>query len=244
MKTNIQKVLLSAVTLLSVVVIGCSNLIDPTDGTTSSANVEQQLSMFVTQNSNTTSDDALLFPELDTMCPKGDIPFEKGHHGKGGHGHHGGKDGLDDHHGGIGHKGGFDKPRTKFDSLRLVLPCLQLTAEQDTAVRAILTTLHTQVGSILKATRDAQLPLRQDAQAKAKVVLDSLKAGSITRDEAKAQLDTIRQELETALQPGRDAAKAAITTLQNDALTAIRALLTTSQQVAWDIWISTGQLPC
>lgn len=250
MKTNIQKALLGAVALLSVVVIGCSNLIDP-DNDTSSVPVENQLAMFVAQNANTTSDDGVLFPEIDIMCPKGDLPFIAGHHGKGdkgdkgGKGHHDGDiNGKHGHHGGIGHKGGFNRPKTKFDSLRLVLPCLKLTAEQDTAVRTVLTTLHTQIDSILKATRTAQLPLRQDAQAKAKAVLDSLKAGSITREAAKTQLDAIRLELETALQPGRDAAKAVITTLQNDALTAIRGLLTTEQQAPWDIWISTGQLPC
>lgn len=240
MKTRILTALYAAIVTLSLATIGCSNATDPQ--TDNSASVDEQVALFIRQNASVISDDGLLFPEMDTMCPRNDVPFEmrEGHHGGKG-GKHGGMGG---HHGGIGHKGDFRKPLNKFDSLRLVLPCLKLTAEQDSNLRVLLAALHQQVDSIMKATREAQLPLRQEAQAKAKLVLDSLKAGTITRDQAKADLDAIRQELETALQPGRDAAKAAIKALQSATLTAIRGILTAEQVAAYDIWLSTGQLPC
>jgi len=74
--------------------------------------------------------------------------------------------------------------------------------------------------------------------------IDGVKAGTITRADAKIQLDAIRATLKEALKPGRDAAVAQIQPLQDAAFTQIRTLFTADQQALWDRWMTTGVLPC
>jgi hypothetical protein len=239
MKKIFSATLRVAVAFSILFAIGCSSDSNPLSST-SSTSIDNQLTSFINDNTSKTDDNAALFRDADPMgCDKSQFG-EDGRRGKGSRGGEG-------HHGEGGHRGDGDHQpplRTKFDSLRLILHCLTLTSEQDTAVRQILNSLHTQVDAILQATRAAQEPLRTDAKAKAQVVLDGVKAGTITRADAKVQLDAIRTALNDALKPGRDAAFAQIQPLQDAALSQIRPLLTAAQQAQWDAWVTTGVLPC
>ena len=191
-------VTLNAVAVFSILfAIGCSSNSSPV-GTSNGTTIDNQLSAFISDNTSTTDDNAALFRDSD---PMGCDNSQFGEGGRRGKGHHGGGPN------GGGHRGGDKKPRpqTKFDSLRLVLDCLTLTTEQNTAVRQVLDDLHTQVGKIMQAARIDQEPLRAEAKAKAKVILDGVKAGTTTRADAKIQLDAIRIALNESLKPGRDA---------------------------------------
>ncbi|MBL7999354.1 MAG: Spy/CpxP family protein refolding chaperone [Candidatus Kapabacteria bacterium] len=237
MKTMLAKLTALASVALALTITGCSNVTEPA---TTGVTLEQELSAMMTNTSATISDDGIACQDFDPMNGdyyRFDGPSEMrgGKHGKGGHHGKGGK--RDSLHIGKGHKG-------KADSLMMIIKCLNLTDDQKLNAKPILDTLRSQVHVILKALRDEQKPLRDDARTQAKAVFDQLKAGTITRDEAKTQLDAIRTALNTALEPGRTAAHAQIKDLRVAAVAQLRGLLTPEQQAILDAWVQSGIIPC
>jgi Spy/CpxP family protein refolding chaperone len=218
--------------------VGCNHLTEPT---VESVSIEQELNAMVNSSSSTISDDGIACKDFDPMNGEyyrfdGAMEIRKGrgrNHDKGGR--HGGK--RDSLHIGKGHKG-------RADSLSMIIKCLNLDANQIASVKIITDSLRSQVRSIIKATREEQKSLRETAKAEAKVVFDQLKAGTITKDEAIAQLDAIRTALVTALEPGRTKAQEQIKIVRDSAIAQIRELLTDEQKAILDNWIATSTIPC
>lgn len=133
--------------------------------------------------------------------------------------------------------------KTIFDSLPLILRCLELTEYQKKSVHQIVDALHLEIDKILHDTRDSQKPIRTAAKAQAQSVLDGIKAGTVNRTDAKVQLDAIRCALNQKLKPQRDSANAQILPLRGAAFAQIRTLLKNDQFILWDSWITSGALP-
>lgn len=231
---------------LAVAITSCSLFTDPED---SSSNVENALSAFVNHDPASTDTNGVFFNELD---PMGGLLADENGQFCGGTGRDKSFRGGGKHRGGRGHGGmhdgglakSFDRPRTRFDTLQLVVPCLKLDTIQGTEFQRIMQVSRAKADSVYKAIRELQKPLRESAQTQARTIWESLKAGSITRDEAKTQFKSIMDALKTALQPARDDGKTQIEQLQLETLTSIRTILSSEQQTLWDKWMSSGLLPC
>lgn len=127
-----------------------------------------------------------------------------------------------------------------------ILGCLELTADQKTAIATLLRDHQDCTKSVMDSLRSSEKPLVEAARAAQKAVRDQLKAGTITRDEARAQLAQIKADLKAQLEsnPVREWARQALENCRQELYAQIRALLTAEQQVIWDEWVATGTLPC
>lgn len=150
------------------------------------------------------------------------------------------------HHEGGGPRGGGIGLRdsSKFGQLPRILPCLELTEDQITQLRTLMEGFKTSVNQILTDTRAAEQPFRAAADSQVKVIRDAVKAGTMTREEARTAIEAIRAQLIADTKPLREAARAAIEDLQNALLPQIRALLTETQLAIWDAWMTAGTVPC
>jgi hypothetical protein len=226
MKNTIKIALSAVATAVMMFAIGCSNNgsspVAANDNTTTDA-----LTSIVTNSST----------DLSPICPDGQFPNDNGEtpfgaptDGPKGGGPNGGGPGM--------------KDSSKFGQLPRILPCLKLTADQMSQLKALMEGFKTSADKIMKDERTAEQPLRTAADAQVKVIRDAVKAGTMTRDSAHAAIDAIRTQLIADTKPLRDAARASITDLQNTLLPQVRALLTADQQAIWDAWMTTGTIPC
>jgi len=142
-----------------------------------------------------------------------------------------------------GRKGGR-RPDVKRDDLRGILPCLQLTAEQKTALEPLMTAHRDCVKAALDAHKAATQPVRTRLQELGKSLRDQVKAGTITREEAATQMKAAQEAAKAETQAADDALKAALEACKARLYEQIVGLLTPEQLTIWNNWITTGEIPC
>lgn len=127
-----------------------------------------------------------------------------------------------------------------------IFRCLDLTEEQRTSIAGILSAGKDCPKSILDSLRSSEKPLIDAARAARKAVIDQVKAGTLTREEGRTQIQQINADLRAALEsnPVREWAKAALAECQANIFAQIRDVLDATQQALWDQWVATGELPC
>lgn len=235
MKKKFSLTLIIVLTISILSIIGCRNDTTPV-GTSPSLTIDSQLATFIAENTSDYDDDAVLFRCSDPMGCDNSKFGSDAHKGANGNCTHteGTLQDLD------------ERPhlKTKFDSLPLILHCLELTDFQNESAHQITDALHPAIDKILHETRDSQKPFRAIAKTQAKSVLDGIKSGTVNRTDAKVQLDAIRSALNDALKPLRDSASAQIHSLHDAAFARIRTVLKTDRLNQWDTWITTGVSPC
>lgn len=160
--------------------------------------------------------------------------------GRGGRGGPGGRhDGRDDHgrDGGVddhGRDGGIGNiAPLGIRNYRSAASQLGLSAEQDSLFRIYLADLRSCAGDAATTYRTA----RQAAFAPYKPTIDSIraavKAGTMTRDAAKVQLDSIRTALEASIAPLNEALRASVTSCRATFEAAVEGMLTPAQLTLW-----------
>lgn len=130
--------------------------------------------------------------------------------------------------------------------LGLFFPRLNLTDGQKTQVRDLMTTFHTSMKPLVRQYYDANKGIINDANAKRQLILDSLKAARITREQASADLRSLNQATHLLIDnnPASKTIKAAMCTERNTLFAGIRAVLQGDQITKWDDWISKIKNPC
>ncbi|MBU3740966.1 MAG: hypothetical protein FGM24_01650 [Candidatus Kapabacteria bacterium] len=130
-----------------------------------------------------------------------------------------------------------DRKRQNFGGL---LKALNLTAEQQTAVKDLLAQHEDCAKAVRDALRASEQALMEPFKAQRDEVKAKLAAGEITREEARALIGEINAAAREALKnnPEREAAKAAMQACRDSFLAALRALLTPEQSAILDQWIA------
>ncbi len=161
--------------------------------------------------------------------------FAKGGRGKGpGRGH-----GKDD---GDHHKGDSTKP--KRPNLRAVIDCLKLSAEQLAQVEALHLAKHDCEKAAKEQFKATVEPIRLQEKALHDSLKAQVKAGTITRADAHAQIKAFKDANAQAMQAAIDVMKAAVKVCNDTMLAGIEALLTPEQLLLWNQWKATGSNPC
>jgi len=163
--------------------------------------------------------------------------FAKGGRGRGpGRGH--GKDDRDRDD----RKGDSLKPKRAH--LRAVIDCLKLTEDQMKQVQALHQAKHDCEKSAREQFRAIAGPIRQEEKALQKSLHEQLKAGTLTRAEANAQLEAFKAKNAAVMQSAIETMKAAVRACNDTMLAGIEALLTPEQLSLWNQWKRTGANPC
>jgi hypothetical protein len=143
---------------------------------------------------------------------------------------------LDDHRG--------DSAKLKRPNLRAVIDCLKLTPEQLTQLQA----LHQAKHDCEKAAKEQFKATLEPIRLQEKALHDSLraqvKAGTISRADAHAQMKAFKDANAQSMQAAVDVMKAAVKACNDALLAGIEALLTPEQLILWNQWKATGTNPC
>lgn len=166
----------------------------------------------------------------------------KGDKGRGpGRGH--GKDDRDrDDRDRDDHSGDSAKP--KRPNLRAVIDCLKLTPEQMTQLQALHQAKHDCEKSAKEQLKATVEPIRQQEKALHESLKAQVKAGTITRAEAHAQMKAFKDANAQAMRDAANVMRAAVKVCNDTFLVGIEALLTPEQLILWNQWKTTGTNPC
>ena len=128
--------------------------------------------------------------------------------------------------------------------LRAVIDCLKLTEDQMKQVQA----LHQAKHDCEKAAREQFKVTVEPIRLQEKALHDSLKAqvkaGTITRADAHAQIKAFKDANASTMQAAIETMKAAVKACNDTLLAGIEALLTPEQLLLWNQWKATGTNPC
>jgi hypothetical protein len=226
--------------LAATLVVGCSDSVIDTAGTDAAAAYDVYDAMLLDETQMTTYGEVpdneqelmdstradSLMCSLDSL--RGGGPGGKGRPGRGGHdgrGHHG-----------RGHGGSIDNiAPLGIRSYRAAASQFGLSAGQDSLFRVYLAALRDCAGSAATSYRAA----RQTAFAPYRTRIDSIRAavkgGTITREEAKAQLDAIRAEFEAVIAPLNEQLRTEVSSCRSTFEAAVEAMLTAEQR---DVWLT------
>ena len=161
----------------------------------------------------------------------------KGDRGRGpGRGH--GKDDRDrdDHRG--------DSAKPKRPNLRAVIDCLKLTPEQMTQLQALHQAKHDCEKSAKEQMKATVEPIRLQEKALHESLKAQVKAKTITRAEAHAQMKAFKDANAQAMRDAAQVMRAAVKVCNDTFLAGIEALLTPEQLILWNQWKATGTNPC
>lgn len=162
--------------------------------------------------------------------------FAKGGRGKG----PGRRDGKDDRDS----SGKHDGISPKRAHLRAVIDCLKLTEDQMKQVQALHQAKRDCEKSAREQFRAIAGPIRQEEKALLKSLHEQLKAGTLTRAEANAQLEAFKAKNAAVMQSAIEAMKTTVRACNDTLLAGIEALLTPEQLLLWNQWKATGTNPC
>jgi hypothetical protein len=123
---------------------------------------------------------------------------------------------------------------------------MQLSQDQKTAIKGFLTTYHDSMKVYVKAFYNANKDTIANANAKRKVIVDSVKAGLITRLKAEADIVLLNQVTRTAISnnPLTVAIKAEMCADRSTLFQKIASILNASQLIIWNQRISQIKSPC
>lgn len=224
---------LGMVALLAVTIAGCSDsLVDAADSdavATYDAYDATLLSetLMTTYGEVPSVEQALLADSTgtDSAGCSGD-PMRRGEPGGRGHGKRGGHDHGRD--GGIG-----DITPLGIRNYRAIASRLGLSAAQDSLLRIYLADLRTCAEEPAAAYRTAREAVFAQYKPGVESIRAAVKAGTMTRDEAKAQLDSIRAAFEASIAPLNETLRAALASCRSTFDAAVEAMLTEQQHAIW-----------
>lgn len=123
---------------------------------------------------------------------------------------------------------------------------MQLTQDQKTAIKGYLTAYHDSMKVYVKAFYKAYKDTIANANAKRKVIVDSLRAGSITRLKAEADIVLLNQATRTTIANNHltIAIKAEMCADRTTLFNNIASVLNASQLIIWNQRISQIKSPC
>ena len=121
-----------------------------------------------------------------------------------------------------------------------ILRELGVSAEQITLIHELLTTHRECARAPLDELRAVNQDLIDSANAQRRAVLDSLRSGDLTREQAHARIQAINASTRQAIRDNPDNAPflQALCDCREALFTGIRALLTEAQQARWDEWVA------
>lgn len=130
--------------------------------------------------------------------------------------------------------------------LGLILRRLNLSDDQKIAVKALMTTYHTNMKPLVQQFREANKDIVIDANAKRKAIVDDFKNGIITREEASAKLKELNQAThdKIANNPVTIEIKAKMCTERNNLLDGIASILNADQLTKWNDFVAKFPNPC
>ena len=140
------------------------------------------------------------------------------------------------------HRG--DSTRPNRPDLRGVIDCLKLTTEQMAQLTAIVQAKHDCEQAAKDAFKAAVEPIRTQEKALFESLKAQVKAGTITRTDAQAQMKSFKDANAEAMKAAVDAMKAAIQSCNDIFLRSIERILTPEQLLLWNQWKTTGVNPC
>jgi hypothetical protein len=148
----------------------------------------------------------------------------------------------DDEFAGNGHNNGSVSILTESEyqlQFTVLLDSLQLTADQLAAIDLLKTQKQACSDSARVDFNRSRSEWAKGYEAERKAVMDSLRAGVITRDSSQKLMFEIakRQSNDTLDKASRDSMKVALKTCNDAYYAGIYALLTDEQKVVWDAWM-------
>lgn len=141
---------------------------------------------------------------------------------------------------------GKDEMRKGYLNFQGICKNISLTDSQKVAYKALIKSYNECVRTAMQALRESEKTIIQAANIEIKAVRDSLKAGALTKKEARILIDSINTNTRTALKnnPERETYKTASCGCLTTLFTGIRAILTEEQIVKWDAWVAKLKHPC
>lgn len=130
--------------------------------------------------------------------------------------------------------------------LKQILRQLEITPEQMSQIREFLKAYRQTIKEPLEGLRAANADIIADANAKRQAILESLRNGDITREEARQQLQALSQATREAIRnnPANAPFLQAICDSKLALFDNIRSVLNDSQQAQWDEWVASLEGPC
>lgn len=177
-------------------------------------------------------EDATLEKEM-VMNPvfSGQGPFVQGPRGRGN---------------GIGFMRHGQHPRPEGCHLFEILRQLQISDEQLAQIRELMAAHRETTQPIFEALRAANQDIIDAANAQREVILEAMRNGDLTREEAQEQLKALSEATRDAIRNNPDTEE--LRQQLCDAITAlfdsVRSVLSEDQQSQWDEWVATLEGPC
>jgi len=128
--------------------------------------------------------------------------------------------------------------------LESVLPCLKLTAEQIAKLREFMTANRDCEKAARDQFRATIEPIRQQQKTAIDAIKEQVKAGTLTKADARTQIEALNASLKPAVQAAEAAMKAALEACRASLMANIESILTPEQLVIWMQWKTTGKAPC
>jgi Spy/CpxP family protein refolding chaperone len=128
--------------------------------------------------------------------------------------------------------------------LESVLPCLKLTAEQIAKLREFMTANRDCEKAARDQFRATIEPIRQRQKTAIDAIKEQVKAGTLTKADARTQIEALNASLKPAVQAAEAAMKAALEACRASLMANIESILTPEQLVIWMQWKTTGKAPC
>ena len=125
-----------------------------------------------------------------------------------------------------------------------VLPCLKLTPEQGAKLREFSMAQRDCEKAAREQFNAALEPLRRAQKAEMDAIRASLKAGTITREEAGAKIKALNERMKAASQEAEAKVRAAVKACMDTFFANIESILTPDQLALWLEWKKTGKSPC
>ncbi|HCA78653.1 MAG TPA: hypothetical protein DEP53_02855 [Bacteroidetes bacterium] len=123
---------------------------------------------------------------------------------------------------------------------------LNLTDDQKTAVRDLARTFHANMRPLVRQFYDVNKSIIQEANARRKAIVDQVKAGTLTREEAAAQIRVLNQATrdKVSANPDSQTIKTLMCAERDKLFTGVKAILEGDQVTRWDTWIARLKGPC
>jgi hypothetical protein len=130
-------------------------------------------------------------------------------------------------------------PFGRFDPLGRVLNSLKLTTVEITNIRGYLKEHMDCVNAAMLALRESEKPIIENARTQQKAIFDQVKAGTMTRADAKVALKALNEATRTALEanPGRIIACLAMEACKKELYAKILAGLDDAQKALFQAWL-------
>jgi hypothetical protein len=123
---------------------------------------------------------------------------------------------------------------------------LNLTDDQKTAVRDLAKTFHTAMRPLVRQFYEANKTIMQEANTSRKAIVDQVKAGTLTREEAATKIKDLNQATRDKIKanPASQTIKTTMCAERDKLFAGVRAVLMGEQITKWDGWIAKLKDPC